>query len=272
MGSNAHRTLRISLAAALLLLFAEFGFTAEYTVHKGDTLTRIAKKYGVSIASIQAANSLKSITLNIGQKLVIPSKDSVEVGERVVCGTALEDVLEVVSGNAVVTALDKGTKFRVLERDGDKYRIELDNGSNGWVRAEAVKLSEELDLTAPDVASLIQTAFAYRGSRYVFGGMSSRGFDCSGFVKYLYAGLGIKLPRNSRSQYSQAGTFVSRAELKPGDLIFFSGTYRRGISHVGLYVGEGKFIHASTPRSGVRVDHLDSAYYSRHFVGAKRIK
>ena len=256
----------------MLLLFAEFGFSAEYTVRKGDTLSKIARHFGVSIASIQAANNLRSITLKTGQKLTVPTKDSVNVGERVIYGTALEDVLEVVSGDTVVTALDKGEKFKVLERDGDKYRIELKNGRNGWVRAEAVSLSAEFDMTPPDLASLIQTAFAYRGSRYVFGGMSSRGFDCSGFVKFLYDGMGIKLPRDSRSQYSQAGIFVSRADLRPGDLIFFSGTYRRGISHVGLYVGEGKFIHASTPRSGIRVDSINSPYYAAHFAGAKRIK
>ena len=272
MGPNAHRTLRISLAAVMLLLFAEFGFTAEYVVRKGDTLTKIAKKYGVSIASIQASNKLRSTSLNTGQKLVVPSKDSVPSGERFVSGTAIEDVVEVISGNTVVTALDKGAKFKVLERDGDKYLIELDGGRNGWVRAEAVKLSEDFEMTPPDMSSLLQTAFAYRGARYVRGGMSSRGFDCSGFVKYLYAGLGIKLPRDSRSQYGQAGTFVSRADLRPGDLLFFAGTYRRGISHVGLYVGDGKFIHASTPRSGVRVDSLNSAYYANHFAGAKRIK
>lgn len=272
MGSNAHRTLRISLAAVMLLLVAEIGFSAEYSVRKGDTLTKIARKYGVSIASIQATNHLRSTSLEIGQKLVIPTKDSAVSGERVVYGTAIEDVVEVVSGDTVVVALDKGQKFKVLEREGDKFRVQLDNGRNGWVRAEAVKLSQELELTPPDLSSLIQTAFAYRGSRYVHGGMSSRGFDCSGFVKYLYEGLGIKLPRDSRSQYSKAGTFVSRADLRAGDLLFFSGTYRRGISHVGLYVGDNKFIHASTPRSGVRVDSLGNPYYLIRFAGAKRIK
>ena len=260
------------MAAAMLLLFAELGFSAEYTVRKGDTLFKISRKYGVSVASIQATNQLRSTNLEIGDTLVIPTKNSVEVGERAVRGTAIEDVVEVVSGNTIVTVLDKGQKFKVLERDGDQFRIQLDNGRNGWVRAEAVKLSEDMNLTPPDLSSLVQTAFAYRGSRYVYGGMSSRGFDCSGFVKYLYAGLGIKLPRDSRSQYSQAGTFVSRASLQPGDLIFFSGTYRRGISHVGVYVGNDRFIHASTPRSGVRVDSLSSAFYSSHFAGAKRIK
>jgi len=117
--------------------------------------------------------------------------------------------------------------------------------------------------------NLVRTAYAFRGARYRTGGVSAGGFDCSGFVKYLYAKQGVDLPHSSRAQYNY-GKHVAKTDLKPGDLLFFSGTYRHGISHVGIYIGDGKFIHASTHSTGVRVDELNSAYYRRRYTGARR--
>ncbi|MGG0825099.1 C40 family peptidase [Paenibacillus turicensis] len=106
------------------------------------------------------------------------------------------------------------------------------------------------------------------GSKYVSGGTSTAGFDCSGFTQFVFKKLGIKLPHQSGSQYKM-GTAVEKADLIEGDLVFFN-TSGKGISHVGVYVGEGKFAHASSSK-GVIISKLSESYYVKRYVGAKRI-
>ncbi|ETT74202.1 cell wall-associated hydrolase (invasion-associated protein) [Paenibacillus sp. FSL R7-277] len=106
------------------------------------------------------------------------------------------------------------------------------------------------------------------GTKYVSGGTSTNGFDCSGFTMYVFDKIGINLPHQSGSQY-QMGTAVSRDEMRPGDLVFFN-TSGKGISHVGIYVGDGEFAHASSSR-GVTISSLSDSYYVNRYVGAKRI-
>jgi cell wall-associated NlpC family hydrolase len=118
---------------------------------------------------------------------------------------------------------------------------------------------------------MIGTALSYRGTRYVYGGTTSRGgFDCSGFTRYIFSKYGISLPRTSVEQ-SRIGVPVSRGQLKPGDLLFFS-TIRAGVSHVGIYAGNGMMVHAANPRRGVTTDSINSPYYAKRFVGARRVK
>lgn len=115
---------------------------------------------------------------------------------------------------------------------------------------------------------VINTSFQYIGVPYVFGGTSPSGFDCSGFTSYVFANAGIALPRTADAQY-EVGTPVSYDELQKGDLVFFS-TYTYGASHVGIYIGDGKFINASTSR-GVAIDSLNSGYWSSTYIGARRV-
>jgi peptidoglycan endopeptidase LytF len=118
---------------------------------------------------------------------------------------------------------------------------------------------------------LIREALAARGTRYRWGGASRGGFDCSGFTRYLFARIaGMKLPHSASAQ-AKLGKKVTREVLKPGDLLFFR-TYRRGISHVGLYIGGDKFVHAASTRRRVRVDSLNEPYYRNRFVTARRLK
>lgn len=106
------------------------------------------------------------------------------------------------------------------------------------------------------------------GTKYVSGGTSTSGFDCSGFTMYVFSQIGIKLPHQSGSQY-RMGEAVSRSELRAGDLVFFN-TNGKGVSHVGIYVGDGKFAHASSSK-GVTITSLSDSYYVNRYVGAKRI-
>ena len=116
---------------------------------------------------------------------------------------------------------------------------------------------------------IVTTAKKYIGVPYVWGGSTPRGFDCSGYVQYVFDQHGISLPRTTTEQY-RIGTYVSKSNLKVGDLVFLQNTYREGISHVGIYVGDGKMIHASSSK-GVVISDLSSSYYVKHYYGARRI-
>lgn len=124
--------------------------------------------------------------------------------------------------------------------------------------------------------SLVDLAMNLRNIRYVNGGRDpSTGFDCSGFVRYVFSrALGLHLPTNSAHQFV-AGVKVKRADMKAGDLVFFRTTGRNGrgrVSHVGMYIDNGKFIHSPSTGETVRVDRLDNSYWSKRFAGAKRPK
>lgn len=118
--------------------------------------------------------------------------------------------------------------------------------------------------------SIVRTASRFRGVRYRWGGSSRSGFDCSGFTRYVFRHrAGIELPHSASAQFRR-GTPVPRNQLKPGDLVFFQ-TYRRGASHVGIYIGNGKFIHASSAGGRVRIDSLNEGYYRQRYLGARRV-
>lgn len=121
------------------------------------------------------------------------------------------------------------------------------------------------------VLNIIETGKKFMGVPYVFGGSSPKGFDCSGFTSYVFKQHGITLPRATTGQ-ATAGPKVNKAELQAGDLVIFSNTYKKGPSHVGIYMGDGKFIHASSVRSGgVVISSLGEAYYTNHFSYGIRV-
>lgn len=119
-------------------------------------------------------------------------------------------------------------------------------------------------------AKLAATAKQYQGHRYISGGASPSGFDCSGFTSYVYKQHGITLPRTSTAQ-AYVGTQLNKADLLPGDLLIFSNTYKKGPSHTGIYLGNGQFIHASTSTTGVIISDLNSTYYKSKFSYGRRL-
>ncbi len=116
---------------------------------------------------------------------------------------------------------------------------------------------------------IVNTARKYMGVPYLWAGTTPKGFDCSGFTQYVFKQNGIALSRTTLTQYKE-GIYVSKKNLQPGDLVFFQNTYREGISHVGIYVGDGKFIHASSSR-GITITPLSNTYWAPRYYGARRI-
>lgn len=179
--------------------------------------------------------------------------------------------------------LDKGSVGRIVGRDKDWYKLEFAGGVSGWVRGDMLAetsnpissiraiLASTGGSTGGNSASVdavLSTARSCIGVRYVYGGTSRAGFDCSGFVGHVFRAHGINLPRTAAEQWTR-GTYVSRTELRAGDLIFFHTRGAR-VSHVGIYIGGNRFIHASSGGGLVRVNEL-TGYYSERYVGAKRV-
>jgi len=122
---------------------------------------------------------------------------------------------------------------------------------------------------AAEPSAIVDTAMKLRGVRYRNGGSDPSGFDCSGFVQWVFAKNGVLLPREVRDQYG-AGQTIALHDVQPGDLVFFQ-TVSRGASHVGLVIGGDEFVHAPSSTGVVRVERLTATYWSRRFIGARRI-
>lgn len=166
---------------------------------------------------------------------------------------------------ATVGYYDKGTKVVVTGKTGSWYAVSY-NGLSGYMSADYIRLSS----TGSEAEKIIATAKEYLGTPYVYGGASPRGFDCSGFIYYLFGQYGYSLRRGATSQYNNDGVYVEKSQLIPGDLVFFSGG-GDPISHVGMYIGDGQFIHSSSGKGYVVITALDSYYYLEHYAGAKRV-
>ncbi|MFN2459848.1 MAG: C40 family peptidase [Candidatus Velthaea sp.] len=117
-------------------------------------------------------------------------------------------------------------------------------------------------------SNLTRSAMRFVGTPYAFGGTSAGGFDCSGYVQHVFAMLGVRLPRTADAQYD-AGKRIADAGMRKGDLVFFH-TYASGVSHVGIYLGDNKFIHSSSSH-GVMVSSMHDSYWSARYLGAKRV-
>ena len=139
---------------------------------------------------------------------------------------------------------------------------------------ELAEFSRSKPYQLPALAdSILERGMSLIGTRYRFGGTSEAGFDCSGFIGYLFREeAGMNLPRSTREMINVDAPLVARNNLKPGDLLFFSTSGRRGrVSHAGIYLGDDQFIHSSSRRSGgVRIDSLGDRYWSKTFIEAKR--
>ena len=162
--------------------------------------------------------------------------------------------------------LSAGKDVEILESLDGWYRI-----AEGYISADYVLVLDGTETSSDIAAKAVELGLSLVGSRYVYGGSSPKGFDCSGFTSYIYKQFGITLNRSSSGQLDN-GTPVSMSELQPGDLVIFKkGRSSARASHVGLYIGDGQFVHSSTYGVGVIVSHLSEAYYTTGFVGGRRV-
>lgn len=181
--------------------------------------------------------------------------------------------------------LPKNTKITITGEENGWYKVSY-NGKEGYIskslvtegeppattssRSQEEPRSATTTTTQASSNNIVQVAESYAGSRYVSGGSSPSGFDCSGFTQYVYGKCGITLSRTSYTQATQ-GTAVSKSELQPGDLLLFHYYGSSSIGHVGIYVGNGKFIHAANSNRGVVYDSIESGYYADNYAGARRL-
>ena len=148
-------------------------------------------------------------------------------------------------------------------------------GTEGYIRSDLLVLTS--NATSGKGSSIVETALSHLGTRYVYGGASAGGFDCSGVTMYIYKQFGYSLPHSATSQWlSGMGTKIySISELQPGDLVFFNDPSRnkgKACSHAGIYIGNGQHVHASSSRNGgVITSDLTSGYYNTYFVGGLRL-
>jgi SH3-like domain-containing protein len=168
----------------------------------------------------------------------------------------------------------------LLTRREDWYNVRTSAGAEGWVSADLLDTSDYIArrvpvLTAsPQALEAVRLARRYIGYEYVWGGETPRqGFDCSGLVMYVYGKLGVEMPHGSIEQWTSGiGTRIKhQRNLQPGDIVYFKNTYRRGISHVGIYAGNRLVIQAVSEKAGIRVSSLDEDYWASRYVGAIRI-
>jgi len=166
------------------------------------------------------------------------------------------------------------------------YLLRFVTGLEGWVASWLVKVPEPLrNLPAPEPVasapgapppsqvggSIVDTAMRLLGAPYAHSGESPAGFDCSGFVYYVLAQHGCCLPHSAEEQF-QFGFPVPAGSLQPGDVVFFRNTYKPGISHSGIFVGNGQFIHSSSAVGAVVLTPLSKEYYAKRYVGARRMR
>ena len=261
-----------------------------HVVKKGDSLHTIAKRHGITVDQLTQYNNLNSNNLKIGQRLVLTERPAGTGPEAVATAPAADTW----SGQQAVEQhiVKKGdTPAKIAKR----YHLSLKelkrlNGLRSDTRlqiGQRLVLSDPYENRAPLLlpgdssddevlemaysakSELEQAAFNFLGTRYRFGGNSRKGIDCSAFVQQVFREVDVNLPRSAREQF-RVGAQVERDEMQKGDLIFFR-TYARFPSHVGIYLGDGKMIHASSRSRRVVVTSIDHPYYKKRFIGAKRI-
>ncbi len=184
-----------------------------------------------------------------------------------------------------VGSLSSGEGVTVRGFKSGWYAVTLADGTEGYVRSDFLNLrktgvaGERVEAAVPVELSLTESgssavalAKQYVGTKYVYGGASPSGFDCSGFTMYIMRQLGVSLPHSATSQWQSGfGTKVySVSDLQPGDLVYFNDPKRnagKACSHTGFYIGGGEIIHASSSKSGVVKSDLTSGYYNKYFIG-----
>lgn len=264
------------------------GENTYHVVHKGDSLAKIARTYDVSESQLKELNHLRKSRLKTGQKLLV--KQGIQLSHKVKRGDTLAgiakkyhiSVAELKEINGLVdSSLTKGQTLVVALRAAEPEMpsrqmsepVPLDAAS---VVLASEKLYEVKQMSASsEIADLdirdrvILLAKKMLNLPYRFGGNGPFGIDCSAYVQKVYSFCGLSLPRSAREQF-RVGEPIDKEELSVGDLVFFR-TYASFPSHVGIYLGNNLFIHASSKSKRVTIDSLEAPYYFRRYIGARRL-
>lgn len=220
---------------------------SSYKVRKGDTIARVAKKTGVSVAELKRLNGLAKGKLKPGQVLALrdADPDTIQTGK---------------------VAAKPSLRYTDLlnEKEYEQSLAELFEQDTVNLRQQ-----KDVDFQADNVKLLKTKAFGFLGTRYRFGGTSRSGLDCSAFVQKVFNEMEVNLPRTAREQFER-GELVTRGDMQKGDLVFFR-TYASFPSHVGIYLGNNRMIHASSRDRRVVISSVDTPYYRSRFIGAKRV-
>lgn len=192
-------------------------------------------------------------------------------GPAVVIGESVRLRMGPAVNRPILTTLARGQTVQVIGRSAGWYQIETALQNDGWVAEDYLRLSLNGRIS-PDtrLGQLLARAQSLLGQPYAYAHAGPDRFDCSGLTSFLFRSLWLSLPRDAEGQMA-VGTRVAREELRPGDLVFFTTDGRGTVSHVGIYLFDGDFIHASSGRGRVTTSTMNQGYYDRRFVGAARI-
>ena len=237
-----------------------------YTVKAGDSLYVIAKQFNTTVDAFKQTNQLSTDTIRVGQVLIVPNGGTnvPTLTSTVVTLTPVQKQLQVLGYYSVpaTTGSYESTAVQALKSFQTDYGIPA-TGAEDAVTVTAIE-------HAIVKKGLIQDTNNYIGVPYVWGGETPSGFDCSGFVYYMFNEHGVDMARTTSGNLYTKGTAIDRSKLQPGDLVFFGVNTPGVVSHVGFYVGNNQFVSATSSK-GIQVVSLDNSYWAKYYMGAKRV-
>lgn len=261
----------LSFAAAAGFLLTTFNGNASaheltYDVKPGDTLWKIATTNDISLSELRAWNELSSDSILVNQSLsLLPPHSETDTSTYTVkSGDTLSGIARL--SDLTEEELKTLNKLRSsIVFNGQVLKIGTSSTTTVSSLAAITSTTREAaETSASKVDSLVAESKKYIGSPYVWGGTSPSGFDCSGYLNFVFAKVGVSLPRTVASIWRETTTV---ANPRAGDIVFFE-TYTSGPSHAGIYLGNNKFIHAGSS-TGVTISDLTSSYWKNRYLGAK---